>query len=433
MRAARIGLSTVLGVLVHGISVCGPTHAQSLWDDLSSRTTLADNWGGVRNDAKAKGFTIDASLTQLVQGVVSGGKSGRWEYGGRANVTANLDTQKMGLWPGGFFTVEFESGWEDSVNGRTGALSPVGANQLFPVPNDNSVALPQLSFMQFFTPYTGVMFGKLDTTSGDANVFAHGKGDDKFFNLAFNFNLVALTIPYSTLGAGLIVLPTKDPAAAILNFSVLQATGSATEAGFNDISSDNLIFAGEGRVRTNFFGLTGHQLIGGLYSNASYAAVDQRISFLIERRLVRERDTWAAYYNFDQFLYETDKSAERGFGIFGRFGASEGSPNPIEYFLTIGVGAHGPFASRPHDRAGIGFYYSGINSPTLQGPFVTRSFLSDEWGLEAYYNLAITPWLMLTPDIQVIDPAQRERIISLTQREKIDTAVVLGTRLQLLF
>lgn len=420
-------------VLALLLAIAGTAQGQSVWDDLSNRTTLAENWGGVRNHAKEKGFTLNASVTQLAQGVVSGGKSGRWEYGGRANVTANLDTQKMGLWPGGFFTVEFESGWEDSVNGRTGALSPAGANQLFPIPNDNSIALPQVSFAQFFSPYAGVLIGKLDTTSGDANYFAHGKGDEEFLNLALNFNLVALVIPYSTLGAGLIVLPTKDPESAIVNFMVLQATGSPTQAGFDDISSDNLVFAAEGRVRTNFFGLTGHQLVGGLYSNASYAAVDQRLAFLIERRLVRERDTWAVYYNFDHFLYETDKSAGRGFGVFGRFGASKGSPIPVQYFASAGLGARGPFASRPHDRAGVGFYFTDVNSPTLEGPFVTRTFLDNEWGFELYYNFAITPWLLLTPDIQIIEPSQREQVVSVTRRDDIDPAVVLGTRLQLLF
>ena len=33
------------------------------------------------------------------------------------------------------------------------------------------------------------------------------------------------------------------------------------------VDSAKLTFAGEGRVRTDFFGLTGHQLIGATYSN----------------------------------------------------------------------------------------------------------------------------------------------------------------------
>jgi len=202
----------------------GPLHPYS--GDFFRRSTLTGDWGGARNDLAAKGVTIGLSLTQVGQGVVSGGKDGTWDYGGRSNFTMNIDTQKLGLWPGGFFALEVEGNWADSVNGKTGALMPVNSNQLYPVPTGDNLNVPMLAFAQFLSPYFGLIAGQLDTTSGDANDFAHGKGDTQFFNLAFNFNSVALVaVPYSTLGAGVIVLPNKDPNAAILNFNVLQANG----------------------------------------------------------------------------------------------------------------------------------------------------------------------------------------------------------------
>ena len=59
----------------------------------------------------------------------------------------------------------------------------------------------------------------------------------------------------------------------------------------------------------------------------------------------------------------------------------------------------------------------------------TTEFLRDEYGFEAFYNFAITPWLQLTPDIQVIRPAQKETISG----ENVHTATVLALRLQMLF
>ncbi|HSA61514.1 MAG TPA: carbohydrate porin, partial [Nitrospiraceae bacterium] len=192
--------------------------------DFWHRSTLTGDWGGVRNDLAAKGVTADLSLTQIYQGIVGGGKDENWKYGGRGNLTVNVDTQKLGLWPGGFLTVEVEGNFNQSVNGQTGALMPVNSNQLYPTPTGENLNVPQVSFMQFFSPYAGVVLGKLDTTSGDANEFAHGKGDTQFLNLALNINPVTVvTVPYSTLGAGLIILPTKDPKAAIINLMVLQA------------------------------------------------------------------------------------------------------------------------------------------------------------------------------------------------------------------
>lgn len=429
-----LAVSVLFGMAPVCAGAAEPAAADSALGDLLTRPTLAHDWGGIRNKGVEKGITLDLSVTQIGQGVLDGGKSGAWQYGGRANVTLNGDTQKLGLWPGGFFTAEFESNWLNSVNGSTGALIPTNTNQLFPVPTGDNVALPQLSFAQFVSPYAGAIVGKLDTVSADANELAHGKGDSQFFNLAFNLNPVALVVPSSTLGAGLIFLPTKDPLAAIVQFSVMSASGKATRAGFDDLDTDNLIFASEGRVRIMPFGLTGHQLVGGFYSNADYTSVDQRLGAAIENReLFRTQDTWAVYYNFDQFLYETDHDAGHGFGLFGRFGASEGNPNPVQYFVSIGVGGKGTMRSRPHDRFGVGFYYADINNPTLQRPFFTRSFLGDEWGGELFYNFALTPWLLLTPDLQVIAPSQQERVISAGRRESVDTAVILGFRLQLVF
>lgn len=243
--------------------------------DFWTRSTLTGDWWGVRNDLAAKGITFDMSLTQVGQGVVDGGKDEGWKYGGRGDLILNVDTQKLGLWPGGFLMVEVEGNFAkgdfaDSVNAQTGALMPVNSNQLYPMPTGDNLNIPQVAFVQFFSEYAGVVLGKLDTTSGDANEFAHGKSDDRFLNLAFNLNPVpVLTVPNSTLGAGVIVLPTKDPKAAIVNFSVLQTNGQASTTGFSDLHSNQLTFVGEARVRTNFFGLTGHQLIGGGIRTAS--------------------------------------------------------------------------------------------------------------------------------------------------------------------
>jgi len=414
----------------------GPS-APSYSGDLWHRSTLTGDWFGARNDLAAKGITFDMSLTQVYQGIVDGGKDKDWRYGGRGDLVFHLDTQKLGLWPGGFFTVEVEGNFNDSVNGMTGALNPVNTNQIFPMPTGDNFNVPNVSFMQFFSPYAGVMLGKLallTPNSGDMNEFAHGKGDTQFMNGAFNINPVTLlTVPYSALGAGLIILPTKDPQAAIIGFSVLQSNGKANTSGFDDLRSDQLSFVGEARVRTNFFGLTGHQLIGGGYSNKDFTSLDQSLRFFIENRSIEEKSgSWNIYYNFDQYLYEPKKGSGQGIGIFGRFGASDGNPNPMQYFYSIGIGGKGMIPGRPLDRFGLGYYYVDVKSPKFTGPHATREFLRDEYGFEAFYSVAITPWAYFTPDIQVIRGAQKQKIDGGAVSD-INTATVLGFRLNMTF
>lgn len=425
MRTISTCIVATMLCLVAGAAAGQQNAAPSYAGDLASRSTLTGDWGGVRDDMAAKGVTIKADLTQTGQGVVDGGVDDSWEYGGRADVNGQLDTGKMGWWPGGFLDVELEGVWAESVNPHTGALLPADTNHLFPEPGNGQFGVPRLSFTQFLSKYGGVSIGKMQTVStGDLNEFAHGKGDDQFFNVGLNVNPVLLIVPYSTLGVVGIVLPTADPMHSIVTAGVLSATGKASEAGFDDI--DGAIFAAEGRLRTGFFGRTGHQVLGGFYSNKTYTSLDQRLGFAIQNRaLVPKSDTWAMYYNFDQFVYEIDAAQGRGVGIFGRFGASAGNPNPVQYFYSLGVGGKGVFESRAHDRFGIGAFYASVKSPTLQSPIGlrTRSFLEDEWGFEMYYNIALTPWLLLTPDLQVVSPAQR----------RADTATILGFRLQTIF
>jgi porin len=317
------------------------------------------------------------------------------------------------------------------VNNKTGALLPVNTNQLFPLPSGDNFAIPNLSFMQFLSPYFGLTIGKLDPISGDMNDFAHGKGDVQFFNTAMSINPVALAVPYTPLGAGLIVLPTQDPNEAILTFLVTSANGKATTTGFDDLDADSLIFTGEGRMRTGFFGHTGHQLLGFLYSTKRYTSIDQRLGFVIEnRQLQSTNDTWALYYNFDQYLSEDSRKTGRGWGLFGRFGAAEGNVIPIDYFFSVGLGGKG-VGNREYDRFGAGFFYIITANPELQLPFSTRKFLEDEYGFEMYYNVALTPWMLLTPDLQVIEGAQKRYATG--ARNTIDAAVVLGMRIQLIF
>lgn len=404
--------------------------------DFWSKSTLTGDWGGLRNDLAKKGVTFDINLTQVGMGIISGGKDTGWEYGSRGNITLNLDTQKLGLWPGGFLMVEVEGNFGNDVNFDTGALMPINNNQFFPVPGRNELDIPAVTFTQFFSEYFGVFFGKLDTTSGDANEFAHGKGDKQFFNLALNFNPVAiLAAPYSTLGAGFMVLPTKDPSSVIISAMAISSDGEANSSGFDTLFKGNTAYAVEGRIKTSFFGFTGHQLVGGMYSTKKFASLSQSLRFIVEKKTIEKQDnSWCFYYNFDQFIYEPKK--DHGIGIFGRFGISDGNPNPMHHFYSIGIGGKGVISGRPPDSFGLGYYFIDVNNPKITGPLATREFLRDEYGVEVYYNIGITPWMKLTPDIQFVRPAQKKQIMGqdiLTSRKYVDTATIIGFRLQLIF
>ena len=449
--------AVTISILFHLLAAGRPIEAQDAplatpySGDISQRSTLSGDWGGLRNRLAAKGVLLDMSLTQAAQGIVHGGKDSGWQYGGgRGNLTLNLDSQKLGLWPSGFLTVEAEGNFipddsvRKSINGRTGALMPVNSSQFYPMPAGDNFNLPQFVYTHSISAYAALFIGKLDVTSGDANEFAHGKGDMQFMNLAFNFNPVPLvTTPYSTLGTGLLLLPTKDPRAAAISFMVLQANGQASRSGFDDLDANKMTVAGEGRVRTNFFGLTGHQLLGATFSNRKFTSIDQNARFIFENGAFEgKKGSWNIYYNFDQYLYEPKKGSGEGIGIFARFGASDGNPNFMHFFYSLGLGGKGLIPRRENDRYGLGFYFLDVNNPELQGLFRSRKLLRDEYGFEAFYNIAIAPWLRLTPDIQIVRGAQKNKftlgsgplgVPFIASKRSIGTATILGLRLKVVF
>jgi len=407
-----------------------PTQAPSPYSgDFRTRSTLSGDWGGLRNDLAAKGVTLDASVTQTGLSVVDGGKNSDWEYAGRTQLTATFDTGKMGLWPGGFLTVEAEGNWGNGGNLNTGALLPVNTNAVFPVQPPGGGALTAVQYLQFLSPYWGVLLGKLDVTAADDNEFAHGKGDMQFMNVALELNpLTLVATPYTPLGAGVIVLPDKNPADGHIEALIYTASGKANSAGFDKIRSDDLSFYLEGRMRTNFFDMTGHLFLAGIYSNKTHASIDQRLSLDPSvQQLATKSNTWLVFGNFDQYFYEPAKG--KGVGVFGRFGVSDGNPNFMNYFGSLGIGGKGIVPGRPGDSFGVGWYYLAINNPTLSTPVGDVRFLRDEQGLEAYYSIEVTPWAYLSPDLQVVRGAQA-RTLTLPPRN-IGAAVVVGLRLGL--
>src|SRR5687767_8507138 len=91
--------------------------------DLWSRPGLMGDWGGLRNTLARKGINLDVDLVHSLQGLNAGGSfrnqdSVRYLYGGHAEYLLNVDTGKLGLWPGGFLRMKGESQFGSYLQGK---------------------------------------------------------------------------------------------------------------------------------------------------------------------------------------------------------------------------------------------------------------------------------------------------------------------------
>ncbi|HLF97909.1 MAG TPA: carbohydrate porin [Methylococcaceae bacterium] len=407
----------------------------SFGGDLLTRPKLTGDWGGVRDDLASHGVTLDLDATQVTQHVADGGFEGRLfnrlfpekhETEGSAmfNMLLKLDTGKAGLWPGGFLTVRGEGRVGDSVDPRAGALMPVNGDAILPtVPGHGGqdvLALTELTYAQFFSPQFGLVAGLLNMAEGDSNELAGSlRSRSKFLNTAFRLSPVFIgAAPVVALGAMAVFIPNDDilGTAGFLN--------SEESAGFNPFEEDaGTSFATEWKFKHQLAGLPGKQTFGFIYAfdrDRIDLGADPRLHVIslatTGSPVVTGDESWTLYYNAHQYLHGDEKG---GFGLFVRAGVSDGHPSPIKWNTAFGLGGRGVGSSRPDDTWGIGGFAVGASNEPVLNTFQ----IHDETGFEAWYNVALAPWLHVTGDVQYVDSAI----------QRADSAWVVGARTEINF
>jgi porin len=137
-------------------------------------------------------------------------------------------------------------------------------------------------------------------------------------------------------------------------------------------------------------------------------------------------------------LWQNPLDPSKTWGLFGHIAFSDGNPNLWKWGGLIGIGGFSPIPGRPADRFGIGAFYCGY-SDSLKPPQGLPPLLNigDEYGLEVFYNYAVTNWFRLTADLQVIAPAIKSYAAALPlanpKLEQNWPVVLLGLRAQVVF
>jgi porin len=87
---------------------------------------------------------------------------------------------------------------------------------------------------------------------------------------------------------------------------------------------------------------------------------------------------------------------------FGEVGFSEGNPTPQQWAGLAGIGGTALFPGRDIDRWGAAYIQNSPNDD-LSMRLKPISF-GNEQGVEAFYTMAVTPWLIMSADYQWIKP-----------------------------
>lgn len=400
--------------------------------DIRNRSTLTGDWWGSRTNLYEHGVMFDASLTQVYQGVVSGGPDDDENdgmYNGLLDYSLYLDTGKLGWWSGGLFAFTAQTGFAGDDPLEAGNISPPNFTSIYPTGEFPDTMLMEYYLMQPLSKELTVIAGRINAvTFLDRNRFTSDPRN-QFMNLSLiNDPLFGAFLYFSTYAVLAAWQVTE-------NLSINPAIWTPeTEPG--DYSGDWDSFGAGAEVDYSWkFGNDLGGVLRGtyLYSSADPVAFDNpRLIPELALGLQPETkpDNWVVALNAEQYIWKpassdskesTAKTAsfdfqEPGIGLFGRFSYTPDDRNAWNIYASGGIGGRGFLESRPYDRFGVGVYWLKESDDLDNQPL---DLLDDEVGFEAFYNLAVTPWAQLSFDVQWIDPGLAST----------DETVVLGTRL----
>lgn len=455
-----------LAALLATLGTAGPALAMpeavpETWGgDLASRQRLTGNWGGLRDDMAKKGIVLDFDVYWMPQAITSGGRStdnGDW---GNALFSLSVDTGKAGLWPGGFFKLQTVSSFGNNLLKQSGAMLPANVSWMLPTVEPDT-GLQELTFTQFLSPHFGMILGKINTIA-PTNQF-HGDYRTGFLNTSLNLPLAMAMVPLSAYGAGALYLPTHDITLAGM---VLDPNGTIKEDNLGDAFDDGVMALLSADLKIKPFGLPGHQNLTFSWSNKERISLVQDpsniarlllnehyprlgnpgpvLAHILEKHapgllipaapLNHESETWAAVYSFEQYLWKPENDTKRGLGTFVSLGMSDGQANPVKYSYALGVVGKGIVPGRPYDEFGLGWSRTDFSDDFV--PYLRKTFslgLDHEDALELYYNVAVTPWMSISPSYQIISPALNKTMDSSGRFKDLDQTHLVGVRLGIRF
>lgn len=383
-----------LGMVLAGLLAVAPASAQ---DSFWTRDKLTGDWGGARTTLANHGVGFELDASGYDQGLLSGTGETGFEPSGRVDAFVTLDSTKLGLWKGGRLSTHFEYQAGDRPPSG-GALWPANTGAVLPVGAPEQLVMSSFYFSQSLGKAM-LIVGKInavDLLAGDP--FFGGWGTQRFMNLAFVAPPSGV-LPPVIMGA--VVKYSAKPYS--LTAMVFDPNDRTKDYFPGDLFADGVNVSLSGAWSGTLSGRATSLALTGVYSTKDAVNLGD---VLLPPGL--EAGAKSGSYNVGvqagHLLVASSALPGRGLGVYLKAAVADGNPNPIRASLAGGMAGHGIVPGRARDSFGIGYFDYNF-SDALQSAVAPLAQFQDEQGFEAFYNLAATPWLRITADLQVVHPA----------------------------
>ncbi|NBA95715.1 carbohydrate porin [Pseudomonas sp. R5(2019)] len=432
------------------LGLVGTLSGQVLAGDFDSSRYALGDWGGVRSELYDKGYDFTIEYTNEVASNLQGGYNDDRTARDADQVALGLHIDLAKAW--GWYGAQFQLMITER-SGRNLALDRIGDPRAGMLSSTQEIygrgqtwRLTQMWLSQAF------LDGDLDVKFG-----RFGEGEDfnsfpcDFQNNAFCGAQVAnwagsvwFNWPVSQWALRVKYNLAPELYAQIGAFEVnpsnlevgngFKLSGSGTEGALIPVE---LVWS----PRVN--DLPGEYRLGYYYSTANaddvYEGADGQPQPVTGGEFKSHSSKHGAWIVAQQQLTSRAGSPKRGLGVFFNATVHDKETNLVDNFLQVGVTYKGPFDARPNDDFGIGVARIHVNEDVARharlsnqiagiADYENPAFMpirDTEYDAEIYYGFAVTPWLMVRPNLQYIRQAGGVK--------EVDEALVAGLKIQTRF
>lgn len=378
----------------------------------SPKFGLTGDWNGLRTDLHDDGIDVRATLWSEVASNIAGGDHQDITQVSGWALTLDVDTLKtLGL-AGGHFEVSFTKRQGPDINQRAGLQILLSPQEEYS--RGQAFRLTDLWYQQQLGPITDVKLGRIPMGEDFAALPC------EFMNVNFCANQIGPLVgnywynsPLAPIAARLRVKPGKFT----FQVGVFQSNPNdeKEDVALYHSGADGVTVPIEAGLETMLGGLPGSYRVGGWYNSAR--ADDLREDGNGDPYALsgldpdRRRGRYGAYFLARQQLtgsYEDTPDGPRttrGLTGFLNITHADRRTARTDSQIAAWLVCTGPFAGRPHDKAGIALSRENVNSraarsETLAAPGSTAP--RAEYASELYYAYQIVPSFVVSPNVQYI-------------------------------
>lgn len=377
---------------------------------LEREVLLGDLWG-YRTRLEDRGISIGFGFYgDLFKNVRGGLNTEDLDFMHLESLTLTLDSEKLLGYAGGTFFVDLQHIGGDNPSDNVGDWQWVSS-----LASDRRDEVAELWYEQkLMNDQLRIKLGKIDAFYE----FDYSDVGNFFSN---NSSQQSPTIP------GFPTYP--DPAFGIV-VSYAPREAFYVRAGLWDGSQQEGKTLGDDGARTVFTGPADLFLIGevgfawksGHLPGRAAAGISYHTGTFDRFDGDTEDGAAGSYLVLEQMVTKENAEEEedaQGTSLFFRAGLTDGDTQEVRYHLGAGVVASGLVPTRDEDSVGFAANLVGFSNEE------DAEFEGDELNLELFYQIQVTPYLKITPDLQYI--------FNPSGNPDLDDALAVGLRMELQF